>query len=111
MQSVWRATNGATMNKVLVPTALALGLVIAYVDSRPNWDDTGITALALFVCCALCGALVPKRPWLWALAIGAWIPIAGITMAGNFGSLLALVFAFAGAYAGMACRNVLLRQR
>ena len=37
------------MPKVLLPIAIGLGLLIAYVDSRPNWDDTGLTALALFV--------------------------------------------------------------
>ena len=32
------------MQKLLVIVALALGLIIAYVDSRPTWDDAGITA-------------------------------------------------------------------
>ena len=58
------------MRKLLLPAALGIGLLIAYVDSRPNWDDTGITALALFACCAVFGALEPKRCWLWALATG-----------------------------------------
>jgi hypothetical protein len=53
------------MSKVLLPIALGLGLLIAYVDSRPNWDDSGITALALLACSGLCGALEPNRPWLW----------------------------------------------
>lgn len=96
------------MNKLVLPIAVALGVAIAYVDSRPNWDDTGITAMALFVSCAGCGALAPGRPWLWALAVGIWIPVFTITASGNFGSLVALVFAFAGAYAGMACRKALL---
>jgi hypothetical protein len=50
----------------------------------------------------------PNRPWLWALVIGSWIPVLGIASASNYGSLLALVFAFAGAYAGMALRKTLL---
>jgi hypothetical protein len=95
------------MRKLLLPAALGIDLLIAYVDSRPNWDDTGITALALFACCAVFGALEPKRCWLWALAIGMWIPVLGIVMSANYGSLLALVFSFAGAYAGMAGRKVL----
>jgi hypothetical protein len=96
------------MNKILLPTGVALGLLIAYIDSRPNWDDTGITALAIFASCALWGALGPNRPWLWALAIGLWIPVYGIVVASNYGSLLAILFAFAGAYAGMAGRKTLL---
>jgi hypothetical protein len=35
------------MTRALLPLALGFGLLIAYVDSRPNWDDTGVTALAL----------------------------------------------------------------
>jgi hypothetical protein len=95
------------MSKFLLPMALGLGLLIAYVDSRPNWDDAGLTALALLACCGLCGVLGPNRPWLWALAVGVWIPFLGIAFARNFGSLLAIPFAFAGAYSGMAFRRLL----
>jgi hypothetical protein len=52
------------------------------------------------------GFLAPGRPWPWALAIGLWIPILGIARAGSFGSLLALLVAFTGAYAGMAIRKM-----
>lgn len=97
------------MNKLVLPIAVSLGVAIAYVDSRPNWDDTGITAMVLFVASAMCGALWPGRPWLCALAVSVWIPLFGIAASGNFGSLIVLVFAFAGAYAGMGCRKVLVR--
>jgi hypothetical protein len=95
------------MRKVLFPVALGIGLLIAYVDSRPNWDDSGITALALFTASAACGALSPKRCWLWALAIGMWIPVQSIVMSGNYSSVLVLVFSFAGAYAGLAGRKMM----
>jgi hypothetical protein len=90
---------------VLMLLALVVGLAIAYVDSRPGWDDTGVTAAALFASCGLCGALQPNRPWVWAFAIGLWVPLLGIALAGNPGSLVALPVAFAGAYAGMAFRT------
>jgi uncharacterized RDD family membrane protein YckC len=80
--------------------------LIAYVDSRPTWDDTAVTALAVFICSGVCGVLAPARPWLWALAIGLGIPVLGIALAHNYGSLLALVFAFAGAYLGSAIRKL-----
>jgi hypothetical protein len=99
------------MNKVLLVVALTLGGLIGYVDSRPNWDDTGVTVAAILVCCGLLGAAGPSRPWLWALAVGFWIPLLGITRSGNYGSLLALPFAFAGAYAGMALRRALMPQQ
>jgi hypothetical protein len=87
--------------------ALALGLVLAYVDSRPNWDDTGVMAAALLIGCGIFGALRPRTPWLWALAIGLWIPAIGIIRTQNYSALIALAIAFAGAYAGMGIRRAL----
>jgi hypothetical protein len=99
------------MLKLLLPIAICLGLLIAYVDSRPNWDDTGITAGAILVTSGVFGLLAPSRPWLWALAVGAWVPAYAIASARNFASLLALVFAFAGAYAGMGVRKAFQRTK
>ena len=96
------------MSKALFVFALALGLFLAYVDTRPNWDDTGVIALALLVSCAVFGALSPERPWLWALAVGCWIPAFNIALLGNGGSMIALAFAFAGAYASLALRKTLV---
>jgi hypothetical protein len=93
------------MTKFLLPVAIALGLGIAFVDSQPNWDDTGVTAVALFIGCAIPAAIEPSRPWLWALAVGVWVPVLGIVRTANYGSLLALVFAFSGAYAGFGLRK------
>jgi hypothetical protein len=91
---------------VLLLLATALGILIAYVDSRPNWDDTGVTAGVVFLCCACLAAIYPKRPWLWALAVGMWIPIGAIIFKQNYGAWLALAVAFAGAYAGFGIRNL-----
>jgi hypothetical protein len=44
--------------------------------------------------------------WLWALAVGAWIPLWGIISMQNYGALLALIIAFVGAYAGVLARKV-----
>ncbi len=93
------------MQNVLLVVAVALGGLITYLDSRPGWDDTGVTALAVLVASGVLGFLGPKRPWLWALAIGLWIPLLGIIREQNFGSLIALVVAFVGAYVGMAIRR------
>ena len=64
------------MQKILIAFSIAIGVLIAYVDSRPNWDDTGITAVAIFAACFLFAAFDPVRPWLWALCVGVWIPLA-----------------------------------
>ncbi len=66
------------MNMVLFVASLAIGAGITYVDSRPNWDDTGVTVAAILVSCGILGAAGPSRPWLWALAVGLWIPLLGI---------------------------------
>jgi len=52
----------------LLAVALVLGLLIALLDSRPGWDDTGITAGVLFCVTVLLGAAMPRRAWVWALA-------------------------------------------
>ncbi|MCX6543552.1 MAG: hypothetical protein NTV05_03960 [Acidobacteria bacterium] len=93
------------MQKVLPVLALVSGALITYVDSRPGWDDAGVTAFAILAVCAILGLIGPKRPWLWALAVGLWIPLLGIVMTHNYGSVLALLIAFAGAYGGMAVRK------
>jgi hypothetical protein len=79
---------------------VAAGVAIAYVDSRPGWDDTGVTAAAILVSSATVAVMAARRPWLTALAVGVWIPLVGILSTRNYGSLLALAIAFAGACAG-----------
>jgi len=94
------------MQRLLFAGAIAFGILLGYVDSRPSWDDTGVTAGLLFVVTAILGAVAPDRPWLWALCVGAWIPLFGIYQTSNYGSLLALGFSFAGAYGGMVVRRL-----
>jgi hypothetical protein len=101
-------TQSAAMQKsiYLLIAALAFGFLVTYVDSRPNWDDTGVTAAAILLSCGLLGAAGPRQPWLWALAVGLWIPILGIVRTQNYASLLALGVAFIGAFAGMGLRRL-----
>ncbi len=94
-----------TEQKILAAVAISLGLLIGYLDSRPTWDDTGISAGLLLIGAGILGALGPQRPWLWALCVGIWIPLFGIINALNYGSLIALAVAFAGAYGGMLVRR------
>ena len=87
--------------------AIVLGLLVAWVDSGPTWDDTGITAGVLFLTAAVFGAIRPSRAPVWGIAVGVWVPLFGIILHHNFGSLLALAVAFAGAYGGSLARRVL----
>jgi hypothetical protein len=92
------------MQYLLLGVAVLAGLFSAYVDSRPTWDDTGILAFGILIVSGLITLLGHRRPWLVALAIGLWIPLRGILITHNYGSILALVFAFAGAYGGWVVR-------
>ena len=90
--------------------AILCGAAITYIDSRPSWDDTGITAGAVLLTCAVFAFLSPSRWWVWALAIGFWIPAVGILRANNYASLLAIAVALIGAVVGMALRNGFFRK-
>ena len=98
------ALRQAMLKRALFAIAVLLGLAIAYMDSRPHWDDAGITAGSMFAFAAVLGAIAPERPWLWALGVGVWIPLRMIAHARTFGSLAGglavLAFPIAGAYAG-----------
>jgi len=77
------------------------GALIALVDSSPGWDDTGVSAAMVLTASGLVGALHPQGAWVWALAVGLWIPLLGLVFDRfDYASLLALAFASVGAYAG-----------
>lgn len=92
------------MQKTLLAIAVMAGLFLAYVDSRPTWDDTAITVGAILLTCGLLALIGFQRPWLLALAVGMWIPLYEIPMSHAYASLIALVIAFIGAYGGWAVR-------
>ena len=92
------------MQKILLAIAIMAGLFYAYVDSRPTWDDTGITVGVILLTCGILALIGFQRPWLLALAVGLWIPLYEITTSHTYASIIALVIAFIGAYGGWAVR-------
>jgi uncharacterized membrane protein len=99
--STWgRPANPAAPTFIAGAIALIGGLTIAYMDSRPGYDDTGVAAVLLIAVAAIAAAIAGRRPWLWALLVGIWTPIIEISSGGSTGSLLALAFAAAGAVVG-----------
>ncbi len=95
------------MQKILLVVAILMGLFIAYVDSRPTWDDTGITVGMMLLSSGLLTLLGYRRPWLIALAIGLWTPLYETYLSHNFSlpgvilfPLIVLLINFVGAYAG-----------
>ena len=87
-----------------IAIAVVAGLGIAFLDSRPGYDDTGVTAAALAIAAAIAvlieGSGRVVRVAALAVLVGIWIPIAEMTAPGTNGSLLALVFSTVGAFIG-----------
>ncbi|MFN8241029.1 MAG: hypothetical protein U0X39_09790 [Bacteroidales bacterium] len=80
--------------------SLLAGIAVWYIDSRPGWDDTGISAMLIFIA-ALVPSLVYSRLFLlWALVSGIWVPLAGMLNTSNPLYFLILLFSFAGATSG-----------
>lgn len=80
--------------------AVVIGFAIAYIDTRPNWDDTGITAGALFLGAAILSAARPKGFWITGLAVGLPVLVLNALLRANYGSAIAVIVALAGAGAG-----------
>ena len=87
--------------------SIVLGIVIAIIDTSPHWDDTGISMVMILSAALLCGYLSPSKPWIIALTTGIWIPLFNIMRASNYGSFLALVPAFIGAFLGFFLKSSL----
>ena len=85
---------------LLLVAALVAGAAITWVDTRPGWDDTGITVGLVLLSTGLLGLAQPAGWWAWALAVGAWIPLIEIPPSGNWAALLALAVALVGAVVG-----------
>ncbi|HTV16485.1 MAG TPA: hypothetical protein VME68_17330 [Acidobacteriaceae bacterium] len=121
MSGAMSATGRRGMEAAAGVLALTLGLAIAWVDSRPRWDDTGITAGALFLSAAAVTLASPRRPWLLGLlaGFGIWCEFVRNAVAAGHVSLLSLaivpliplVFPMAGAYGGYLVRRAARSQR
>jgi len=85
--------------------ATVFGITIAWIDSRPNWDDTGVSVFMVLVVALLCGYLAMQKPWLIALMVSIWIPLFGMVISQNYGGFLALIPGFLGAFAGYYLRK------
>jgi len=87
-----------------IVVAVVAGLGIAWFDSQPGYDATGVTATALAIA-ALVAVLIEGsgrvvRVAALAVLVGIWIPIIEIAAPGTYGSLLSFVFSAVGAFIG-----------
>ncbi len=94
---------------ILVIIAVTAGLLIAWIDASPHWDDAGIIAGLIVIVTATLGFIMPRRAALWAIAVGVWMPLWNISHSNNYGALLGLVFAIVGSYAGAFGRKLIGR--
>ena len=96
-----RAWLGPVLSLVV---AVVAGIGIAYVDTRPGWDSTGITAgllaLAALIAVLIDGSGRAVRVAAIAVLVGIWIPILEVAAPGANGPLLAFVFSGVGAFVG-----------
>lgn len=98
----------------LLLLTIFLGIVIGWLDMKTT--EASVSALLLLTLGFFCGFAQPKRAWLSALALGAGVPLFAwlatflqlnlLTSVEQVTSLLALVFSFGGAYAGVLVRCV-----
>jgi hypothetical protein len=86
---------------LLFIVAIALGMMIGFTDSRPHWDDTGITVGMILVSTACLGFVMPERAWVWAISVGLWVPVWNILLNHNYSSIISIGIAFVGTYLGV----------
>ena len=80
--------------------SLAIGCAIGFVDSRPTWDDTGVTVSSIFLASLVVSAARPRSAWLTGLLIGAPVLAFNFVLHGGFASAIAVVIALVGAGIG-----------
>jgi len=102
-----------------VCTILALcgGIIAGWVDF--NNDEPQAAVLVILVATILLGLILPKKAWLWAIIVALCVP--GVYLFARslgyqpvsppspawYASLLALIPAFIGAYAGVLGRVII----
>jgi hypothetical protein len=100
-------TAGDRVAKAAGVLAFVAGCAIAWMDARPSWDDTGVTAGALLVASSV-AAFGGVRWWLAALLVAG--PLLAVEIRGlGWGAALVLAFALAGGGLGAVARTTLRR--
>jgi len=89
---------------LLLVTGAVAGILLAYVDSLPTWDDTGVLVGCLLFASSLLTPLGCPRAWLLGLVVGVWIPLHAVYLGHDMRLFLVLLFPLLGAYAGWLVR-------
>lgn len=119
MQDSWYSRT------IAVAVASGLGIVIAVQDqAAPFGDDSAqFTVFLWLVSSSLLGFCMPRRPWLWAVTIGPWLPLMYLVLqvlgwqapihpnTSTTGLILipvSLIVCAVGAYGGALARRIIL---
>ena len=97
---------GPRDDRLLTPIATFMGLGIAWLDSRPGYDATGVTVVLLLLGAMAVAAASGRRPWLWAVQVGVWVPLFEIGGPTGAASLAALVVTISGAAIGYVIARI-----
>ena len=101
MQGREFASRGVPMPLVAgLAISLVAGIAIGWMDSRPGWDDTGITVLSLLIASGVSAALAGRAPWLFAITTGIWVGVFELSGLAGGGPIAALAFSAVGATIG-----------
>lgn len=104
------ALNRSAGDRVCMALAVALGLVIGWLDIHTT--EVIVTITGLLSAGVLCGALRPRAPWRWAVPIALGLPLVeGIALAAHVGTAepirldprvwsVAAALGFTGCYVG-----------
>ena len=89
-------------NRTRLALAISLvgGIAIGWMDSGPGFDDTGVTAMSLFLVAGVASLVASRTPWLWAVLTGIWVPLFELPGLASGGTLMALAFSGVGATIG-----------
>jgi hypothetical protein len=85
---------------VALAISLIAGIAIGWMDSRPGFDDTGVTAVSLVLAAGAASFVADRSPWLLAVTTGVWVPLFEQQGLAPGGPLLALAFSGVGSAAG-----------
>jgi hypothetical protein len=92
---------------IILAAVVAAGILIGWMDTRPTWDDTGITVTAILAATFIPGILYPSRAWLWALLVGCAVALFNLIPDGHTGGLVAIPISVCSAYAGVFIRKII----
>lgn len=96
-------------SRTLIGAAVALlgGLALAWLDTRPNWDDTGISVGLLLIGAAVAGQI--GAPWWLAGGLMA-APLLFAELGSDWSLLIVVPIALAGGFAGDYLRRLTRRR-